>query len=128
MDPYEDEEIVYCDNHISLTVILRSVLPNMLASLRKRRTETTMWAMIKQIYVGVQRVCEAYQLHCEFNVLVWNQAKNTKDFANYITGLLLIYVSSMTTSLSPRWTGDVACHAKAPSLGDNFYQEPSRHK
>jgi hypothetical protein len=62
MDPYEDEEIVYCDNHITLTVILRSVLPNMLASLRKRRTETTMWR--------VQRVCEAYQLHCEFNVLV----------------------------------------------------------
>ena len=50
VEPEEDEEIVYRHDRLVLATILRSVPPDMLAGLRKRRTAATAWAAIKRIH------------------------------------------------------------------------------
>ena len=50
VEPEEGEEIVYRHDRLVLATILRSVPPDMLASLHKRRTAATAWAAIKRIH------------------------------------------------------------------------------
>jgi hypothetical protein len=75
---------------VPLTAILRSVLPNMLLSLRERRSSAVVaWEAIKWVRIGVQRVREAnaQQIRREFGALVSKEAENAKYFVNCITRL-----------------------------------------
>jgi hypothetical protein len=60
MEPEEGEEINYRHDWLALVVILRSVLPDMLSSLRGRRSSAAVVCkVIKRILIGVQRMQEA---------------------------------------------------------------------
>jgi hypothetical protein len=90
VEPEEDEVINYRHDRLALTAILRSVLADMLLSLRERRSSVAAaWEAIKRIRIRVQRVREAntQQIRREFEALVWKEAETTEDFMNRITGL-----------------------------------------
>jgi hypothetical protein len=60
VEPEEDEEVNYRHNQLALIAILRSVPPDMLSSLRERRSSVVVaWEAIKRFRVSIQCVCEA---------------------------------------------------------------------
>jgi hypothetical protein len=88
--PEDGDEINYHHDRLALAVILRSVLPDMLSSLRERRSSAAVvLEVIKRIRINVQSVHEVnvQQIRRQFGTRVWKEVKNAEDFTNRITGL-----------------------------------------
>jgi hypothetical protein len=85
---YPDEEVEYRDDCLILAAILHSVLLEMLATLRGKRSMQAALEELKTIHVGVKRVREskAQQRWREFVALIW-KGESVKDFFVCITGL-----------------------------------------
>lgn len=89
IEPEEDDVIEYRDDRLAMAAILRSVPPEMLSTLRGKRTAQAAWEAVKTIRVGVQRVREsnAQQLRREFAALAWKEGETAEDFSVRITGI-----------------------------------------
>jgi len=89
IEPYPDKEVEYRDDRLALAAILRSVPPEMLPTLRGKRSARAEWQAVKTIRVGVERVREskAQQLWREFAALTWKEQESAEDFSVRITGL-----------------------------------------
>ena len=95
VEPEEGETIEYREDQLAFAAILRSVPPEMLASLSTKRTAQSAWEGIKSRRVGVQRVLESNieQLRKELSEIRFKDAEFVDDFSMRITGL----ANSITT-------------------------------
>jgi hypothetical protein len=89
VEPEEEEEVQYRDDCLAFAAILRSVPPEMLASLSTKRTAQSAWEAIRSRRVGIQRVREANakQLRRDFGDIRFREGETIDNFSLRITGL-----------------------------------------
>ena len=102
--PEEDEEIVYRHDCLALATILRSVPPEMLAGLREKRTAAEARATIKLIVLGSSGRARPTRSSSGVSSAPWygRRQRPRKISRTASPGSPLIYVSSATTSPTPR--------------------------
>jgi hypothetical protein len=89
VEPEEEEEVEYREDHLTFTAILRAVPPEMLASLSTKCIAQSTWEAIKSRRIGVQRVRDANveQLRKDFDHVRFKDGESVNDFSMRLTGL-----------------------------------------
>jgi hypothetical protein len=89
VEPEEEDVVEYHDDRLTFTMILRAVLPEMLASLVTKRMSQSAWEAIKSRCIGVQRVRDTNgeQLQKDFDNIRFKDGESVDDFLMWLTGL-----------------------------------------
>jgi ABC-type branched-subunit amino acid transport system ATPase component len=81
VEPEEEDVVEYHDDRLAFMMILRAVLPEMLASLVTKRTSQSAWEAIKSRCIGVQRVRDTNgeQLRKDFDNIRFKDGESVND-------------------------------------------------